>query len=77
MAWIPPETHLRPCLTPQYPGTLARMEGQGAGVPADLSPLGVWAAQAHEMYLSLLEAGFTGPEALTILVGMTRQADTD
>jgi len=53
------------------------MEGQGAGVPADLSPLGVWAAQAHEMYLSLLEAGFTGPEALTILVGMTRQADTD
>jgi hypothetical protein len=29
------------------------------------------------MYSSLLAAGFTGPEALTILVGMTRQAETD
>lgn len=55
---------------------MTRME-EGAGVSANLSPLQIWAAQAHEMYLSLLTAGFTGPEALTILVGMTRQAETD
>ena len=51
------------------------MEGEGRLV--DLSPLATWATQAHEMYTSLLDAGFNGPEALTILVGMTRQGLSD
>lgn len=55
---------------------MTQME-EGTGVHADLSPLQVWAAQAHEMFHSLTAAGFTEPEALTILVGMTRQTDTD
>lgn len=55
---------------------MTQME-EGAGVSANLSPLQMWAAQAHEMYTSLLAAGFTGPEALTILVGYTRQVETD
>lgn len=50
---------------------------EGSGNPVGLSPLEEWAAQAHEMYVSLIAAGFTGPEALTILVGMTRQGGTD
>jgi hypothetical protein len=53
------------------------MEGQGAEVPVGLSPLEQWAAQAHEMYTSLMKAGFEDAEAITILVGMTRQVDTD
>ena len=68
--------HLRPYPTPQHPGIMTQME-EGTGVHADLSPLQVWAAQAHEMFHSLTAAGFTEPEALTILVGMTRQTDTD
>lgn len=56
---------------------MAQMEDQGTGVHADMSPLEVWAAQAHEMFHSLKAAGFTEPEAFTILVGMTRQTETD
>jgi len=53
------------------------MDDQGAGVPVGLSPLGQWAAQAHEMFQSLVEAGFKDDEALTILVGMTRQTNDE
>jgi hypothetical protein len=53
------------------------MDDQGAGVPLVLSPLGQWAAQAHEMYQSLVEAGFEDDAALAILVGMTRQTNDE
>ena len=53
------------------------MEDQGAGVPLALSPLAQWAAQAHEMYESLVAAGFEEDAALAILVGMTRQTNDE
>ena len=40
-----------------------------AGV-LDMSPLQMWAAQLHEMYIALLQAGFEPPAALLILTGM-------
>lgn len=48
-----------------------------AGVSADLSPLAAWAAQIHEIYLAMQNAGFTGDEALTLISGMLMQPDTD
>ena len=53
------------------------MDDQGAGVPLALSPLDQWAAQAHEMYESLVAAGFEDDAALAILVGMTRQTNDE
>jgi hypothetical protein len=44
--------------------------GNDAGVSADLSPLGSWATQVHELYLAMQGAGFTATEALTLITGM-------
>jgi len=48
-----------------------------AGVIANLTPLGIWAAQIHEFYTALQDAGFTETEALTLVTGMLAQPDND
>lgn len=47
------------------------------GVPAVLSPLQAWAAQAHEAFTALCEAGFAEHQALTLLAGMQRPGTAD
>jgi hypothetical protein len=53
------------------------MENHETGVLADMSPLQQWATQLHEIYISMLQAGFASAEALTLIAGITRQVDDD